>query len=93
MKPKKLYPKRKTIGSPTLDGIPQDQWVEVKGSPRWWSTGNWAASSYWWCDGSRNLNEIKELVELEAGRPVRNFDLVNYYKFLEKYGFVEFVNK
>ncbi len=60
-------------------------------SPRWWSPRNWAASSYWWSDGTRDLNEIKELIELEAGRPVQNFDLINYFRFLEKHDIVEFV--
>ena len=52
---------------------------------------SWAAASYWWCDGDRNLLEIQELMALEAGRPVRNFDLVEYYRFLEKFDMVEFV--
>jgi len=86
-----LYPLRKHIGTLTLEGIPVEEWKEVKGSPRWWSPRNWAASSYWWSDGTRNLNEIKELIELEAGRPVQNFDLINYFRFLEKYDIVEFM--
>jgi len=86
-----IVPKRKYFGSLTLDGIPVEEWKEVNSSPRWWSPGSWAAASYWWCDGKRNLLEIRELLELEAGYPVKNFDLINYYKFLEKQGFVEFV--
>ena len=86
-----IIPKRTKIGTLTLDGIPYEEWEEVRSSPRWWSARNWASSSYWWCDGKRNLNEIKELVELEAGVPVRNFDLIKYYRFLEKYGMVELV--
>ena len=89
----KLYPKATKLGVLTLEGIPIEDWAVVTSSPRWWSTRNTAAASYWWCDGSRNLVEIKELVELEAGRPVGNFDLVVYYRFLEKYGRVEFVKK
>ena len=85
-----IIPKRHYIGTLTYDGIPVDEFM---GSPRWWSSGNWAATSYWWCDGKRNVNDIKELVELEAGRPVRNFDLVEFFKFLEKYDMVEFVEK
>ncbi|MBN1291328.1 MAG: M28 family peptidase [Candidatus Latescibacteria bacterium] len=85
-----IIPKRFFIGMLTYDGIPVEDFM---GSPRWWSSGNWAAASYWWCDGKRNVNDIKELVELEAGRPVRNFDLVEYFRFLEKYDMVEFVEK
>ena len=70
-----------------------EEWEEVSSSPRWWSARNWAATSYWWADGKRNVNEIKELMELEAGRPVRNFDLIKYFTFLEKYDMVEFVEK
>jgi len=88
-----IIPKRMKVGTLTLDGIPVEEWREVRSSPRWWSASNWAAASYWWCDGERNLNEIKELMELEAGSPVRNFDLTNYYTFLERYGMVEFVRK
>ena len=88
-----IIPKRMKIGTLTLDGIPVEEWRETRSSPRWWSASNWAAASYWWCNGERNLNEIKELIELEAGTSVRNFDLINYYKFLEQYGMVEFVKK
>ena len=83
-----IIPKRNYIGTLTYDGIPVDEFI---GSPRWWSARNWAAASHWWCDGKRNVNEIKELVELEAGSSIRNFDLIEYFKFLEKYDMVEFV--
>ncbi|MBT4483098.1 MAG: hypothetical protein HOC71_05415, partial [Candidatus Latescibacteria bacterium] len=59
----------------------------------WWNARGWAAASYFWCDGKRNLNEIKELVEIEADRPIRNFDLIKYYRLLEKYDIVEFMEK
>jgi len=85
-----IVPKRFHVGTMSYDGIPAG---ELIGSPRWWSAGNWAAASYWWCDGKRNLNDIKELVELEAGTPMRNFDLIEFFKFLEKYGMVAFVGK
>ncbi|HUT62945.1 MAG TPA: M28 family peptidase [Anaerolineae bacterium] len=87
-----IIPRRKYFGTLFLAEIPVEEWQEVNSSPHWWSATNWASASYWWCDGKRNLNEIKELVELEAGVPVRNFDLINYYTFLKKYGFVEFVS-
>jgi len=86
-----LVPKRKFVGTMTLEQVPVDEWVEVKSSPRWWSATNWASASYFWCDGERNLKEIRDLVELEAGRPVENFDLIKYYRFLEKHGMIEFV--
>lgn len=86
-----IKPKRNYIGVISLAGIPAEEWKEVRSDPHWWSARNWASASVWWCDGKRNLNEIKELCELEAGVPVRNFDLINYYKFLEKFNLVEFV--
>lgn len=84
-------PKRTKVGTLTLEGIPVKEWQEVNFSPRWWEPTNWAEVSLWWCDGKRDLNQIKELIELEAGKPVENFDLIKYYKFLEKYKMVEFV--
>jgi hypothetical protein len=85
-----LIPKRFHPVTLFFAEIPPEEWVEVKSSPHWWSPTNWAETSYWWCDGKRDLNTIKRLIELEAGQPVRNFDLIRYYKFLEKYNYVEF---
>lgn len=65
--------------------------IGKRSAPTFWEARNWAAASYFWCDGTRNLKEIRELVELEAGVPVRNFDLIAYFRFLEKYKMVEFV--
>lgn len=86
-----IVPKRTKVGTLTLEGIPVEEWKEVTSSPRWWSATNWATASYFWCDGKRNLNQIKELLEFEALRPVENFDLIAFYRFLERYGLVEFV--
>jgi hypothetical protein len=86
-----IIPKRTKVGSLTLDGIPVEEWKEVRSAPTFWEARNWAAASYFWCDGTRNLKEIRELVELEAGVPMRNFDLIAYFRFLEKYKMVEFV--
>ncbi len=86
-----IVPKRTKVGSLTLDGIPVGEWKEVRSAPTFWEARNWAAASYFWCDGTRTLKEIRELVELEAGVPVRNFDLIAYFRFLEKYKMVEFV--
>lgn len=88
-----LVPKRFYPGTLFFVEIPMSEWKEVTSPPVFWSAGNWAASSYWWVDGRRNLKEIKHLCELEAGRPMENFNLVNYYRFLEKYKYVEFVKK
>ena len=85
-----IIPKRHHPVTLFLAEIPPEEWVEVKSSPHWWSATNWAETSYWWCDGKRNLNQIKKLIELEAGIPVKNFDLIKYYKFLEEYKYVEF---
>ncbi|MFC1551348.1 M28 family peptidase [Candidatus Latescibacterota bacterium] len=87
-----IIPKRNYFATLFLAEVPVEEWREVKSTPRWWSSTNWASASYWWCDGKRNLNEIKRLCELEAGRPVAGFDLINYYNFLNKYGYVDFVN-
>ncbi len=87
----KLVPKRKVVGTLTLEGIHHTEWAEVTGSPRWWSANSVAAASWFWCDGKRDLTEIKRLVEMESGQPVGKFDLIKYYRFLEKHGFVEFV--
>ena len=86
-----IKPVRNYIGIYSLQGIPVEEWVEVKGDPHWWGAASLASASLWWCDGKRNLNEIKMLCDLEAGRPLRNFDLVKYYRFLEKFDLVEFV--
>jgi hypothetical protein len=87
-----IVPRKTKVGTLTLDGIPVEEWKEVRSAPSWWMADNWAAASYFWCDGTRNLKEIRELVELEAGVPVRDFDLIAYYRFLEKYKMVEFVS-
>jgi hypothetical protein len=86
-----IVPKRTKVGTLTLDGIPVEEWKEVRAAPTFWREDNWAVASYFWCDGTRNLKEIRELVELEAGVPMRNFDLIAYFKFLEKYKMVEFI--
>ncbi|MDP2984652.1 MAG: M28 family peptidase [Candidatus Latescibacter sp.] len=86
-----IIPKRAYFGTLSLEGIPVAEWREVTSAPKWWSPTNWAVVSYWWCDGKRNLNEIKKLCELEAERPVTGFDLIKYYRFLEKFKQVEFV--
>ncbi len=86
-----LIPTRFQPATLFLEEIPPSEWKEITSSPHWWAATNWASASYWWVDGKRNLNEIRKLCELEAGKPIENFDLINYYRFLQKYKYVEFV--
>ncbi len=86
-----LVPKRFQPGTLFLEEIPSSEWTEIRASPHWWLPTGWAAASYWWVDGRRNLSEIKTLCELEAGTPIEGFDLIKYYRFLENYRYVEFV--
>jgi hypothetical protein len=88
----RLVPRRFQPGTLFFEEVPPSEWREVESSPHWWAPDNWASASYWWVDGRRNLNEIKKLCELEAGRPIEGFDLINYYRFLEKFKYVEFVS-
>ncbi len=86
-----LIPRRFQPGTLFLDEIPPSEWREITSSPHWWSPDNWASASYWWVDGRRGLSEIKRLCEIEAGKPMADFDLIAYYRFLAKYKYVEFV--
>ena len=81
----KIVVRRKRIGTITLDDLTREQ------------RENWPAASFWggpvsalyWCDGKRNLAEVIRLTELEMGP--QDFDFIGYFKFLEKRGYVEFV--
>jgi hypothetical protein len=77
--------RRKRLGTITLDDLPQEK---REGYP---AAGFWGApvSALYWCDGKRNLAEVIRLTTLEMGP--QNFDFVGYFKFLEKHGYVEFV--
>lgn len=88
-----IIPKRNHFATLFLAEIPFSEWKEISASPHWWEATDWAAASFWWVDGKRNLSEIKRLCEIEAEHPVNNFDLINYYKFLKKFNYVEFVDK
>jgi hypothetical protein len=82
----KIVVRRKRIGTVPLDDLPQDQW---EGYP----SGAWdtpATIALYWCDGKRNLAAVKHLVDMELG-PTR-LDIVGYFRFLEKHGYVEFVH-
>lgn len=86
-----LIPRRFHFATLFLEEVPVSEWKEITGSPHWWSETNWASASFWWVDGKRSLKEIKKLCELEADTPMKGFDLINYYRFLEKFKYVEFV--
>jgi len=86
-----IVPKRLIPGMLTMEGIPPEKWSGTWSSPRWWSQRNFSATSYFWVDGKRNLSEIRELMEIEAERPIGDYDLVGYFKLLEEYNIIEFV--
>jgi hypothetical protein len=86
-----LIPKRFHFATLFLEEVPVSEWKEVRSSPHWWDASNWASASFWWVDGKRSLKEIKKLCELEADTPMNTFDLINYYKFLQKFKYIEFV--
>lgn len=79
--------KRKRFGTLPLDDIASDQ---REGQP----SGAWAdtpVKALYWCDGRRTLTEVIRLTRLEVGST--DFDLVKYFRFLEKKGYVEFVKR
>jgi hypothetical protein len=84
---RKLIVKRKRFGTLPLDDVAPDQ---REGQPN----GAWAdtpVKALYWCDGRRTLAEVVKLTQLEVGST--NFDLVKYFRFLEKKGYVEFVTR
>jgi hypothetical protein len=83
----RIVVKRKRFGTITLDDLPQE---EREGYP---AAGFWGVpvSALYWCDGKRNLADVIRLTTLEMGP--QNFDFVGYFKFLEKRGYVEFVQE
>jgi hypothetical protein len=77
--------RRKRLGTIPLDDLPQRE-----GYP----TGAWdklVTIALYWCDGKRNLADAIHLTEMEMGGP-RKFDFVGYFRFLQRHGYVEFVN-
>ncbi|MDM8550632.1 hypothetical protein QUF72_11160 [Desulfobacterales bacterium HSG2] len=88
-----IYPKALKFGTLTLDSIDPAEWTPITSSPRWWGARNWPAAVYWWCDGMRSLLDIRDMVELEAGCQMKDFDLVAYFNLLEKHGLAEFADK
>ena len=82
----KIIVRRKRFGTIPLDDLPHDEW---EGFP----SGAWASAptiALYWCDGRRNLAEVIRLTQQELG-PSR-FDFAGYFRFLQKHGYVEFVN-
>lgn len=80
----RLVVRRKRLGTIPLDDLPIDQW---EGYP----SGAWdeaATIALYWCDGKRNIAEVKRLTEMELG-PTR-LDFAGYFQFLERHGYVEF---
>jgi hypothetical protein len=76
--------KRKRLGTIPFDDLPQDQW---EGFP----SGAWdnaATIALYWCDGKRNIAEVKRLTEMELG--ATNLDFARYFQFLERHGYVEY---
>jgi hypothetical protein len=74
--------KRKVFGTIPLDELPDDQ---RDGIP---TGGNPAAVALFWCDGHRNLAEVIRLTRMELG-PEFRMNIVGYFRFLERHGYVE----
>lgn len=81
----KIVVRRKRMGTITLDNLSREQRENFPAASFWGAP----VSALYWCDGKRNLAEVMRLTELEMGP--QQFDFVGYFKFLEKKGFVEFV--
>jgi len=84
----KIVVRRKRMGMLPLDEIPRSQ---REGFP---SSGFWSPTSaaLFWCDGKRNLAEVIQDTEMELG-PQKPFDWVGYFKFLQRHGYVDFVQQ
>ena len=84
----KIVVRRRRMGTLTLDDIPPR---EREGFP---ASGFWSptTAALFWCDGKRNLAEVIQLTELELG-PQNQFDWVGYFKFLQRHGYVDFVQQ
>jgi hypothetical protein len=83
----KIIVRRKKMGTITMDDIPVDQREGYPASSFWGPT----TAALYWSDGKRNLAEIIKLTEMETGQS--NFDWVGYFKFLQKHGYVDFVQQ
>jgi hypothetical protein len=82
-----LVVKRKRFGTLPLDDLPPDQ---REGYPN----GAWhtpAIIALYYCDGERSLDEVIRLTEAELGP--QKFDFVGYFKFLQRRGYVDLIQK
>jgi hypothetical protein len=79
----RMIVKRKRFGTITLDDLPREQW-EGQPSAAWDAN---LVTAQFWCDGKRNLAEVIRLTTMERG-PLRT-DLVSWFRFLAKKGYVE----
>jgi len=84
-----LIPRRLLPGLLTLCTIPAEERSEydrvTRGENPMWSPV--LIFGLFWADGRRDLREIQRLVELELGPT--EVDLIAYFRFLERLGFVE----
>ncbi len=84
----RLVPARNSaiFGTLALDAVPVEQWAEagVAASPRW---GGPRTLSLWWADGKRTIAEIQDRVAAET--PLGEVDLVKWFHFLARHGYVE----
>ncbi|MCU1258273.1 MAG: hypothetical protein JWO80_1158 [Bryobacterales bacterium] len=78
--------KRIRFGTLPLDDLPHEQW---EGFP----SGAWSLAptiALYWCDGHRTLAEVIRLTQFELGPTA--FDFVNYFRFLQRHGYVSFLS-
>lgn len=81
-----LVVRRKKIGTIPMDDLAQEK---REGFP----SGAWdkmVTVALYWCDGKRTIDEVARLTEMEMGRPL-SFRFGAYFRFLERKGYVEFV--
>jgi hypothetical protein len=83
----KIIVRRKKMGTITMDDIAVGHREGYPASSFWGPT----TAALYWCDGKRNVAEVIKLTELETGES--NLDWVSYFKFLQKHGYVEFVQQ
>ena len=83
----KIIVRRKKMGTITMEDIPVEQREGYPVSPFWGPT----TAALYWSDGKRNLAEVIKLTELEMGES--NFDWLGYFKFLQRHGYVDFVQQ
>lgn len=84
----KIVVRRKRMGEIPLDEIPVSQREGFPDSGFWLPT----TAALFWCDGKRNLAEVIQNAEMELG-PQKDFDWVGYFKFLQRHGYVDFVQQ